>query len=51
MKTITNYHFKNEDVHVEIESETLIISYALFLKYQLKIGMEFTPSLKEKNRK
>lgn len=48
MKTITNYHFKNEDVHVEIESETLIISYALFLKYQLKIGMEFTPSLKEK---
>lgn len=47
MKTITNYHFKNEDVHLEIQSETLVISYALFLKYQLKIGMDFTPSLKE----
>lgn len=47
MKTITNYHFKNEDVHLEIESKTLVISYALFLKYQLKIGMDFTPSLKE----
>ena len=48
MKSITNYHFVNEDVHLEIEDETLVVSYALFLKYQLKIGMEFTPSLKEK---
>jgi SOS response regulatory protein OraA/RecX len=47
MNVITNYRFINEDVHIEIASETLIISYALFLKYQLKIGLEMTPSLKE----
>ena len=47
MKSITNYHFVNEDVHIEIEDETLVVSYALFLKYQLKIGMELTSILKE----
>jgi hypothetical protein len=47
MKSITNYHFVNEDVHLEIEDETLVVSYALFLKYQLKIGMELTSILKE----
>jgi SOS response regulatory protein OraA/RecX len=47
MNVITNYRFINEDVHIEIGSETLVISYALFLKYQLKIDMVMTPSMKE----
>jgi regulatory protein len=47
MSIILNYHFKDEDVHIEIEDETFVISYALFLKYQLKLGMELSQSLKE----
>lgn len=36
---VKNYTFVKEDVHVDLERETLVISYALFLKYQLKVGM------------
>ena len=39
---VKNYTFVKEDVHVDLERETLVISYALFLKYQLKVGMDIS---------
>ena len=39
---VKNYTFVKEDVHVDLERETLVISYALFLKYQLKLGMDIS---------
>jgi regulatory protein len=47
VKKITNYHFKDQDVHLEMGHESLIVSYAVFLKYQLKIGMDITPQLEQ----
>lgn len=39
---VKKYTFVKEDVHVDLERETLVISYALFLKYQLKVGMDIS---------
>jgi SOS response regulatory protein OraA/RecX len=39
---VKNYTFVKEDVHVDLARETLVISYALFLKYQLKVGMDIS---------
>jgi SOS response regulatory protein OraA/RecX len=39
---VKNYTFVKEDVHVDLERETLVLSYALFLKYQLKVGMDIS---------